>query len=132
MRFRSDERDWLRGDTIIAQFDTSEAARRDTAGVAIEQLDALGRARSFFQLAPRDTSAMRPAINYVTGRTISVTFEDRQVDGVAVEGQASGVYLEPDQVAGVAPAQQPAVPQPATRPPTPPTPPDDRPRGGSW
>jgi lipopolysaccharide export system protein LptA len=99
-RFRSAERDWLRGDTIIAQFDTSEAARRDTSGgIAIEQLDAVGNARSFYQLVPRDTTAGRPAINYVTGRAITVAFEDRQVERVSVLEQASGVYLEPGESA---------------------------------
>ena len=122
--FRSEERDWLRGDTIIAQFDTSEAARGDTTGVAIEQLDALGSARSFYQLAPRDTSAMRPAINYVTGKSITVMFDDRQVERVSVHGQASGVYVEPEQVADVPSAQQPPATPPAVRPPTPRTPTD--------
>lgn len=126
-RFRSDERDWLRGDTIIAQFDTTEAARRDTtSGIAIEQLDALGNARSFYQLVPQDTAARRPAVNYVTGRVITVAFEDRQVQRVSVLDQASGVYLEPGETA-TSPAAadtvpgnrqaRPAVPVPAARPP---------------
>jgi len=122
--FRSAERDWLRGDTIIAQFDTSEAARRDTTGVAIEQLDALGSARSFYQLAPRDTTAVRPAINYVTGNTIRVLFDDRQVERVSVTGRASGVYVEPDQIADAPGARPSPTSTPATRPPPPPTPPD--------
>ena len=121
--FRSEERDWLRGDTIIAQFDTSEAARRDTTSVAIEQLDALGSARSFYQLAPRDTSALRPAINYVTGKTIRVLFDDRQVERVSVTGQASGVYVEPEQIADAPTTPQAPQANPAIRPPTPPTPP---------
>jgi lipopolysaccharide export system protein LptA len=119
-RFRSAERDWLRGDTIIAQFDTSEAARRDTSGVAITQLDAFGNARSFYQLAPRDTSANRPAINYVTGKSITILFDDRQVEHVAVSDRASGVYLEPGQVAAPPPGQRPPATPPINRPPTPP------------
>ena len=116
--FKSEERDWLRGDTIVAQFDTSKAARRDTTrtDIAIERLEARGNARSFYQLVPRDSTAGRPAINYVTGRTITVAFEDRQVEGVAVEDQASGVYLEPGETAvlpGTAPAQTPAPRPPA-------------------
>lgn len=119
--FRSAERDWLRGDTIIAQFDTSEAARQDTTGVAIEQLDAQGNARSFYQLAPQDSTAVRPAINYVTGKAITVVFDDRQVERVLVTGQASGVYVEPNRVAD-APGAQPPPGTPAVRPP--PTSPD--------
>jgi lipopolysaccharide export system protein LptA len=110
-RFRSEERDWLHGDTIVAQFDTSEAARRDTSGgIAIEQLDALGHARSFYQLVPRDTAARRPAINYVTGRAITVAFEDRTVQRVSVLEQASGVYLEPGESVD-APVPPPATPE---------------------
>ena len=122
--FRSEERDWLRGDTIIAQFDTSEAARQDTTSVAIEQLHAIGNAKSFYQLAPQDTAAVKPAVNYVTGRTIRVQFDDRQVERVAVTGQATGVYLEPGQGGNPqeAPTSRPPVTPPATRPPTPPTP----------
>lgn len=117
--FRSEERDWLRGDTIIAQFDTSEAARQDTTSrVAIEQLDALGNARSFYQLKPQDSAAVKPAVNYVSGRTIRVQFDNRQVERVAVTGQASGVYLEPGQAAA-SPTAPPGTPA-ANRPPTPP------------
>jgi lipopolysaccharide export system protein LptA len=117
-RFRSDERDWLRGDTIIAEFDTTQVAQDDSAGLAIERLDAVGNARSFFQLAPRDTTMGRPAINYVTGRTITVNFDDREVQRVSVIDQASGVYLEPDERAAAPPSvQPPATPVPAPRPP---------------
>ncbi len=117
-RFRSAERDWLRGDTIIAEFDTSQVSQDDSAGLAIERLDAVGNARSFFQLAPRDSTMGRPAINYVTGRTITVNFDDREVQRVSVIDQASGVYLEPDERAAATPsAQPPATPVPAPRPP---------------
>ena len=119
-RFTSEERDWLRGDTIIAQFDTSEAARRDTTGgIAIRHLEALGSARSFYQLVPRDSTAGRPAINYVTGRAIAVAFEDRQVERVSVLDQASGVYLEPGETAAAPAAPPPSRNAPAVRPPTP-------------
>lgn len=120
-RFRTAERDWLRGDTIIAEFDTSRVAAGDSTELAIERLNAVGNARSFFQLAPRDTTLGRPAINYVTGRTITVNFEDREVERVSVVDQASGVYLEPDERAAAIPtapaALPPAIPLPARRPP---------------
>jgi lipopolysaccharide export system protein LptA len=123
-RFRSAERDWLRGDTITAQFDTTELARRDTtrSDIAIEQLDARGNARSFYQLVPRDTTTGRPAINYVTGRAITVSFEDRQVENVAVMDQASGVYLEPGENADAPAAAARSTPSspPRTRPASPP------------
>ncbi|HUF30979.1 MAG TPA: hypothetical protein VMM77_10035 [Gemmatimonadaceae bacterium] len=118
-RFRSEERDWLRGDTIIAEFDTTQAAQDDSAGVAIKLLNAIGNARSFFQLVPRDTTVGRPAINYVTGRTITVDFANREVQRVSVLDQASGVYLEPNERAAATPAARPqtTTPVPASRPP---------------
>jgi hypothetical protein len=57
---------------------------------------ARGNARSYYQLAPRDTTALKPAINYVRGRDLTVAFADRQVHTVTVTDSATGVYLEPD------------------------------------
>ena len=37
----------------------------------------------------------RPAINYVLGREIVVSFKEQQVTRVTVNEQAAGVYLEP-------------------------------------
>lgn len=128
-KIRSKERDWLRGDTIIATFDTSAAARADTGrGVRIEQLVARGSARSFYQLPAQDTSYHVPAVNYVRGRDITLAFAERQVRIVTVTEKAAGVYLEP----GVEnnPAGQGAPARgapPAPRPGTPaPTQPQDR------
>lgn len=92
-RFRADTTDWLRGDTIIARFDSTLA---DSArGARLVQLQALGSARSFYHLAPSDTALRRAAINYVTGREILITFRNQQVGMVTVVERASGVYLEP-------------------------------------
>ena len=171
-RFRADTVDWMRGDTIIARFDTARvdtarvvAARADTAapgapardtaaaqpdtGAArdttgpprLRELHAIGNARSYYHLAPADTSLDRPAINYVTGREIIVDFQDQQVSRVNVLEQASGIYLEPTPVAaaadttrdaparGATPARPPASsPRPQTTPPvTPARPPIRRP-----
>lgn len=95
-RIRTTEHDWLRGDTIIAHFDSSEKALNDTTSQpAIETLFAVGHARSFYQIAPRDTAAIGPAINYVRGDRINVTFANRTVDSVTIIGQAAGVYADP-------------------------------------
>jgi hypothetical protein len=94
-RIRSTEKDWLRGDTIIARFDTL-AAPGDTSGrPRIRDLVARGDARSFYQVATREGRASPPGVNYVRGRVITVTFEDQTVKTVRITEQAAGVYLEP-------------------------------------
>jgi hypothetical protein len=113
-RFRADTVDWMRGDTIIARFDTTVV---DTT--RLQELHAIGNARSYYHLAPADTSLDRPAINYVTGREIVIDFQEQRVTRVNVVEQASGVYLEPTPVAandtaratpGAAPARATPVP----------------------
>ena len=93
-RIKTEQRDWLRGDTIVALFDSSTSA--DSAGQpAMQQLVARGGAQSLFQIAAADTTATGPAINYVRGRDITVAFANREVQRVTVEEKAGGVYLEP-------------------------------------
>lgn len=90
------EHDWLRGDTIYAYFDSSAVPARDSARQpALDELVAVGHARSFYQMAPKDTAAIGPAINYVRGDTITVAFADRAARRVTISGDASGVYLDP-------------------------------------
>lgn len=137
-RFRADTVDWMRGDTIVALFDTvpalapraviSRAAGRDTtrqdtiatagadsARTRLRELHAIGNARSYYHLAPADSAMRRPAINYVTGREIVVAFQDQQVSRVTVVEQASGVYLEPTNAAPVDSARAPAGAAPPAR-----------------
>lgn len=107
-RFRADTVDWMRGDTIIARFDTTVV---DTT--RLRELHAIGNARSYYHLAPADTSLNRPAINYVTGREIIIDFREQRVANVNVVEQAAGVYLEPTATAAgdtsrAAPAAVPA------------------------
>lgn len=95
-RLNTTDRDWLRGDTILAHFDTTAPPVRDsTSRPRIERLLATGDARSYYHLPPTDTTASRPAINYVRGRNITVTFDSARVADVAVVGKSHGVYLEP-------------------------------------
>ncbi|HVE79344.1 MAG TPA: hypothetical protein VNA89_10805 [Gemmatimonadaceae bacterium] len=115
LKVRTTGRDWLRGDTIIARFDslspptTGDTSRRPV----IRELVAIGSARSFYHI-PTDGRPGAPAINYVRGRQIAVSFANQQVQQVRVTDQASGVYAEPaaDTSARAAP------PARATRPPT--------------
>ncbi|HET7583818.1 MAG TPA: hypothetical protein VFK13_02865 [Gemmatimonadaceae bacterium] len=105
------ERDWLRGDTIVATFDTlgneagAAGSGHDTTGTAsadtarnrpvLTGLTAQGNARSFYHFAPSDRTATAPAINYVRGRVITITFAQRQVERVDVLDKSEGVYLDP-------------------------------------
>ena len=140
-RMTSDEKDWLRGDTITAQFEAVRAAGDTTTRTQLREVVAEGDARSFYQLPGRvrvdsaaadtagagappapgragapATAAPRPAtrpaadsaatataippgrpkpnINYVTGKGITVTFANREVQLVTVRDQVTGVYLE--------------------------------------
>ena len=111
IRFRADTTDWMRGDTVVARFDTTVA--RDSASKArLRELVARGNARSYYHLAAADTAVRRPAINYVTGREITVFLESQRVARVTVLDRASGVYLEPKPVALRAPADTARAPAP--------------------
>ena len=94
-KVRSKERDWLRGDTIVARFDSTGTADDTTRSPQIRELVARGAARSFYQVAVSGSPADRPAINYVRGGTITVAFANRAVERVTVTDKATGVYLEP-------------------------------------
>lgn len=111
-KIHTSEHDWLRGDTIFAYFDSSAAAVNDTsAQPQLRYLVSFGKARSFYQLASRDTSAVGPAVNYVRGDTIEVRFAQRQVQTVTVIGQATGVYIDPARI----PADSTQLPGDSTR-----------------
>jgi lipopolysaccharide export system protein LptA len=122
-RFKADTVDWMRGDTIVARFDT--VITRDTSrATKLRELLAVGNARSYYHLAPSDSTIRKPAINYVIGREILVDFQNQRVAKVTVIDQAAGVYLEPkaevakaDTVRATSPptTSRPATPQ--TRPP---------------
>jgi len=134
-QFKSKERDWMKGDTIISYFDTTSVhphsasqqpaqapapgggvtpargrggkTSRDTVGGSapaapasdsqpqVKTVVAKVKARAFYQLAPRDKTQVRPALNYVRGRVITIDLVNRQVHTVTVIDSAAGVYLEP-------------------------------------
>src|SRR5579863_648563 len=132
--FKSKERDWMKGDTIISYFDTTsihprtanqQAAQSPAPGGGVAAKDhgpkavsdvasggaaaapaqdsqpevktvvAKVKARAFYQMAPRDKTQVRPALNYVRGRIITIDLVNRQVSMVTVIDSAAGVYLEP-------------------------------------
>ncbi|MGQ0712411.1 MAG: hypothetical protein ACT4PJ_01630 [Gemmatimonadaceae bacterium] len=120
-RVRSSEKDWLRGDTIIAHFDTVTAPGDTARRPRIQDLVARGNASSYYQVATGQGRQAPPAVNYVRGRIITVTFEDQAVETVRITEQASGVYLESLGTAprdttetGAPPDSVPAAPRPVT------------------
>lgn len=108
-RIRSDERDWIRGDTLIASFDS--VAQGDTATPRLRDLFASGEASAYYQVADSANPA-RPGINYITGRVIRLGFSDGEVQTVSVTDQVRGVYLVP-LPADTAAAARPRPPAPA-------------------
>lgn len=103
----STQRDWMRGDTIIARFDTLVGT--DTASrPRIREIVAEGNARSFYQMKNSKGPQTQPTVNYVRGRIIDIIFEDRKVSTVTVTEKATGVLIEP--------AAESAVDKPGTPP----------------
>jgi lipopolysaccharide export system protein LptA len=91
----SKERDWMRGDQVIAEFDTA-ATGDTTSKPQAKQIVATGHASSFYQMAGSNAKTKGPPnVNYVRGRVITVLFADKAVSKVNVTDQASGVFLEP-------------------------------------
>jgi hypothetical protein len=94
----SDRHDWLRGDTIVAHFDSATA--KDTSKAPnIKQLVASGHASSYYHLAPNDSAERRPSIDYLIARLITIDFETiaakQRVATVTAVDSVSGVYIEP-------------------------------------
>ena len=102
-KFVSAENDWLRGDTIVATFDSVKAKGDTASKPAIKMIYAGGSAASFYQVQSSQGAKAAPNLNYVKGKAITVAFgPDHSVGTVTVREQASGVYLElapPDSVA---------------------------------
>jgi lipopolysaccharide export system protein LptA len=94
-RITTTERDWLRGDTIVAHFDTTVLESASDSSPRLRELVARGSARSYYQIPSDKGTDRQPAINYVRGRQIVLTFRDDQIDDVTVKDSASGVYIEP-------------------------------------
>jgi hypothetical protein len=115
----SKQRDWMRGDTIVAHFDSLLAG--DTSSKPkIREIVAEGNARSFYQMKNSKGPATEPSINYVRGRIIDILFEDRKVATVTVTDKATGVLIEPAAASTgptPAPSSSPTRPPPTARPP---------------
>jgi hypothetical protein len=128
---KGDSTDWLRGDTIVAHFD-SVAAKDTSKTPPIKLLVADGHASSLYHLAPNDSAEKRPAVNYVNARAITINFDQQRVATVTAVDSVTGVYIEPkpdstkhkaDTSAAKAGKTPPTKTAPGTNPPakTPPT-----------
>jgi len=91
-----DTTDWLRGDTIVAHFDTTARAPRDTSKAPrIQELVARGNASSLYHVAPSDTNEHRASLSYVTARDITIAFNDsNKVATVTTVDSVTGVFIE--------------------------------------
>ena len=113
----STQRDWMRGDTIVAHFD-SIAPGDSTSKPKIREIVANGNARSYYQMKSSKGPATQPSVNYVRGRIIDILFEERKVATVTVTDQATGVIIEPATAstttpkAGTTTQPKPAAPKP--------------------
>jgi hypothetical protein len=110
---KTDERDWMRGDTLIATFDT--VARADSAHTPpVKTIVSRTNARAYYHVR-NDKFKDRPGVNYVTGKDIDIKFLNGGIDTVRVRNKASGVYVEAVDTTVVAKPTKPAT----IRPPTP-------------
>ncbi|MBM3885983.1 MAG: hypothetical protein FJ361_09120 [Gemmatimonadetes bacterium] len=91
---RSDEMDWIAGDTIIARFETITPPGDTTETTRLRDVVSTGAARSFYQVSASDGDPTRPNLSYNRGRRITVQFTEGTVRDVLVEEKASGLYLE--------------------------------------
>jgi hypothetical protein len=110
---RTRQRDWMRGDTVVAQF-----VQRDSAGTrraALNRIVARKGAQSF-HLDPNTRFPDRPSINYARGDVIVMTMKHGAragVERVEVRGQVDGIQLE---ATNAAPAADSLAPRPDTVP----------------
>jgi hypothetical protein len=106
----SKERDWMRGDTIVAQFAQSDSAGKPRA--VLSRIEARQKAQSY-HLDPNLKSPTHPSVNYSRGDVIIVTMAPPAtggVDRVDVRGKVDGVQLEAGSDSSAAPADSTRTP----------------------
>ena len=88
------DRDWMRGDTIVAHFTPVDSAGKTRSRLA--RIDARHGAQSY-HIDANVKLPTRPSINYARGDAITVTMRNGDstgVDRVDVRGKVDGVQLE--------------------------------------
>ncbi|MEP6779547.1 MAG: hypothetical protein ABJC26_06625 [Gemmatimonadaceae bacterium] len=117
IKITSEERDELRGDTVIATFDSVKVAGDTAWKSEVKRVMAGGNATSKVQVASRAGPKAPPAISYIRGKHLVVHFDSGQVHDIAVDSSASGVYLEPDSLKVSLDTTKKNVKKPVTTPP---------------
>jgi hypothetical protein len=98
------ERDWMKGDTVIARFTPSDSAGKKRA--VLSRIEARAAAQSY-HLDKNANSPRRPSINYARGDAITVTMKNTSgggVDRVEIRGKVDGIQLEASNDTSAAPA----------------------------
>jgi len=101
----SQDRDWMRGDTIVARFAAADSAGASRA--VLSRIEARQAAQSY-HLEPNRRFPARPSVNYARGDVIVVTLKNdatRAVDRVEIRGKVDGVQLEASVDTAAAPAR---------------------------
>ena len=111
LTIRTKDRDWIRGDTLIATFDST--ARGDTSKTPpVKVINARHHSQAYYHVK-NDKHPNRPGINYVAGRDIDISFRNGGVDSVKVRERASGVFVEAnDSTAAPTAPKKPIAPPP--------------------
>jgi hypothetical protein len=112
----SKQRDWMRGDTIIAEFASADSAGKPRA--VLSRIEARKLAQSY-HLDPNPKTPRRPSINYARGDVIVVTMNPPPTGGVErvdVRGQVDGIQLEASADTNSAPADTVKTPAPKAAP----------------
>ncbi len=122
-QIRTGEKDWVKGDTIFAFFDSTAAANRapgDSAKAKPQprEMQAIGHASARYQVQAQGSTPERPAINYSRGDRITVTLDSSGVSRVDIDENAVGLYLEPARDSAFVPTLDRVPPASPSRPPT--------------
>jgi hypothetical protein len=100
------DRDWMRGDTVVARFATRDSA--GTQRAVLSRIEARRGAQSY-HIEPNQRAPARPSINYARGEVITVTMKNGAPSGSGVErvdirGKVDGIQLEAEGPTGQTPA----------------------------
>jgi lipopolysaccharide export system protein LptA len=93
--------DWLKGETVIANFGEDPDAEPDSAGRrerVLEQVTAVGGtdlATSSYRVIDEEDPDSSVSINYLRAQRIVINLVAGEVSTVDAEGQVQGVYLQP-------------------------------------
>lgn len=104
------ERDWMRGDTVVARFATRDSA--GTQRALLSRIEARRGAQSY-HLDSNARMPSRPSINYARGDAIVVTMKEgevRGVDRVDIRGKVDGIQLEASADTSAVPADSARAP----------------------